>query len=180
MSLLPRFSSHAPAALIVALLALGACVNGQPPAPPLPPLQKAPAFTVADATFAQALNDMDLTQIALAQMVPTHAARADLAALGATIAKDLTANQATLTKLVSPHAISLATKPSSADQKNIDQLKGFHGAAFDRRYIRYFSRDQARMKPVLESEIANSKNPDLVKLATDTKTLLAGYAAQLK
>ncbi|MFT9016883.1 MAG: DUF4142 domain-containing protein [Acetobacter sp.] len=180
MSLLSRSTSRALPPLLVALLALSACVNGQPPAPPLPPLQKAPPLTAADATFAQTLNDMNMTQIALGQAAQTHAARIDLAALGGTIAKDLTANQATLTKLVAPHALTLTAKPSTAGQKTINRYKTLHGPAFDRSYVRYLSHENTRMKPVLDAEIAGSKNPDLVKLATDTKTALATYATQVK
>ncbi|MFW7267500.1 DUF4142 domain-containing protein [Gluconacetobacter sp. Hr-1-5] len=180
MPLLSRHTSRALPPLTAALLALGACTAGQPPVPPLPALQQAPTLTTADTDFAQKLSEMDLTRIALAKIAQTNAARSDIATLGATMAKDLTGNQDKLTKLVSTHAITLAAKPSAENQKIIDRMQDLHGAAFDRAYMRYLSRDDARMKPILESEIAGSKNADLTKLATDTKTLLAGYAAQLK
>lgn len=180
MSLLSRHTSLALPALVASLLALGACTAGHPPAPPLPALQKAPDLTTADAAFVQKLNDMNVTQIALAKAAQTHAARSDIATLGATIEKDLTGNQDKLAKLVAPHAITLATKPSPEDQKIIDRMQHLHGAAFDRSYIRYLSRNQAGMKPVIETEIATSKNTDLAKLATDTKAMLAAYTAQLR
>ncbi|MBB2200000.1 DUF4142 domain-containing protein [Gluconacetobacter tumulisoli] len=180
MSLSSRRKSLALPPLMAALLALGACSAGQPSAPPLPAVEKAAPLTTADADFVQKLNEMDMTQIALAKIAETHAARSDVATLGATIVKDLTGNQDRLTKLVTTHAITLTAKPSSEDQKIIDRMQHVHGAAFDRNYIRYLSRDHAKMKPVIESEIASSKNPDLVKLANDTKAMLAAYEAQLK
>ncbi|MBB2205891.1 DUF4142 domain-containing protein [Gluconacetobacter takamatsuzukensis] len=180
MPFLSRHQSRALPPLMAALLALGACTMAQPPAPPLPPLQKAPVLTTADTDFVQKLNDMDLTQIALAKSAQTNAARNDIATLGATIVKDLTGNQTKLTTLVSAHAITLAAKPSTENQKTIDRIQHLHGTSFDRSYLRALSRNATKMKPVLETEIATSKNADLVKLATDTKTMLATYAAQLK
>lgn len=180
MLLLSRHKSLSLPSLVAGLLALGACSAGQPSAPPLPALQAAPVLTTADTAFVQTLNDMDLTQIALANVAQTHAARSDIASLGATIAKDLTGNQDKLTKLATDHAIALATKPSSADQKIIDQMQRLHGPAFDRSYIRYLSRDSARMKPVIAAELASSKNADLTKLANDTKTMLTSCQGQLK
>lgn len=180
MPLLSRHTSRALPPLTAALLALGACTAGQPPVPPLPPLQQAPTLTIADTDLVQKLNEMDLTRIALAKIAQTNAARSDIATLGATMVKDLTGNQDKLAKLVSAHAITLAPKPSAENQKIIDRMQHLHGASFDRAYIRYLWRDDARMKPVLESGIASSKNADLTKLATDTKTLLAAYEAQLK
>jgi putative membrane protein len=180
MSILSRHKPLALPPLVAALLALGACVAGQPAAPPLPAVEKAPSLTSADAEFIQKLNEMDVTQIALANIAETHAARSDIATLGATIVKDLTGNQDKLTTLVTSHAMTLTPKPSSANQTVIDRMQHVHGAAFDRRYVRYVSHDHAKMKPVLENEIASSRNSDLVKLANDTKTMLAAYEAQLK
>ncbi|MBB2158078.1 DUF4142 domain-containing protein [Gluconacetobacter diazotrophicus] len=180
MSLPSRCKSFARLPLMAVLLALAACVSpGQPLPPPLPAVAKAAPLTSADADFVQKLNEMDVMQIALAKSAQTHAARSDVATLGATIAKDLTGNQDKLTKLVAAHAITLTPKPSSENQKIIDRIQHFHGTAFDRSYIRSLSRNSARMKPVIDAEIASSKNPDLVKLANDTKTMLAAYEAQL-
>ncbi|MBB2190239.1 DUF4142 domain-containing protein [Gluconacetobacter azotocaptans] len=181
MSLLSRHKSLALPPLMAGLLALGACVApGQPSPPPLPAVAKAAPLTTADADFVQKLNEMDITQIALANIAETHAARSDVATLGTTIVKDMKGNQDKLAKVVTAHAITLTTKPSSEDQKVIDRMQRLHGAAFDRSHIRYLSHDQAKMKPVFENEIAGSKNADLVKLASDTRTMLATYEAQLQ
>ncbi|GBQ26900.1 DUF4142 domain-containing protein [Gluconacetobacter sacchari] len=179
MSLLSRYKSLALPPLMATLLAFGACSAGQPPAPPLPDRAPAPVFTAADAGFAQKLNDMNIRQITLARLAQTHAARSDIATQAATIVKDLTGNQARLAALMTAHAITLPTEPSSADRKTIDRMRKLHGPAFDRGYMRVLSRDRAGMTPVIQDALARSRNPDLTKLAIDTKTMLAAYQAQL-
>jgi putative membrane protein len=162
--------------LATALVLLGGCGSaGQPPAPPLPPLQKATPFTTADAAFMQKLDEMDATEIALAKIAATRAARSDIATLSATILKDHTDNQEQLSKLAAVHGITLAAKPSSEDEKLIGRMARLRGPAFDRNYVRQLKRDHARMKPVLQGEIAGSKNADLVSLARKTETMLASH-----
>lgn len=167
--------------LLVSLFALSACISpGQPPAPPLPALAKAAPFTSTDANFAQQLNEMDLTHIALANLAKTHSARSDIALLSLTIVKDLTENHDTLSKLATAHTLTLPAKPSAQNQKVIDRLQHLYGAAFDRSYSRYFMSSTNKMTSVLTTEITTSKNTDLVKLATDTKTKIITYQSQIK
>ncbi|MBS1016346.1 DUF4142 domain-containing protein [Acetobacter persici] len=164
--------------LVVSLFALSACMNpGQPPAPPLPAL--AQPFPVADTNLAAAINDADLTHIALATLAQTHAARSDIAQLGTTIVKDLTANHDTLATLAATGKTELAAKPSAQSQKVIDQMKALHGAAFDKRYVRYLAGTKKTTIPALDRSSAESKNADLQKLAADLKTKLLGYTKQL-
>lgn len=181
MSTASRFRLHALLPLMTSLLALGACTHAQPPAPPLPPLKATVvALTPADIAFVQQLNTMNIVQSATAASAKTNAGRSDLATLGATIAQDTTAQQATLAKLVAPHTITLPTAAPKEDQSVINRLKTLHGAAFDRQYIRYLTLEIARMKPVLDAEIIASSNMDLVKLAKDINTKLAVYQAQIQ
>ncbi|WP_231948168.1 DUF4142 domain-containing protein [Acetobacter senegalensis] len=181
MLVLSRRKALACSPLLVTLFALSACISpGQPPAAPLPALEKAAPFTSADADFVQKLNDMDLTHIALANIAKTHAARNDIALLSTTIVKELTENHDTLTKLATTHTLTLPAKPSAQSQKVIDQLQHLHGSAFDRSYTRYFMTSTTKMKSVLEAQITTSKNTDLVKLATDTKTKLTTYQSEIK
>lgn len=166
----------------ILLMVLGGCAYiapEQPIAPPLPALAKPAPFTAADADLAQKLNALNLAQIAAAKNARTHAGRSDIALVAATIGQDLTALQARLTKLATSHALTLTDKPSATDQKQIDQMLHLYGAAFDKRYIRYFSSADARIKPVLAKQIAASKDTDLVAIARDTQAKLATYQAQL-
>ncbi|MCP1230000.1 DUF4142 domain-containing protein [Acetobacter indonesiensis] len=174
-----RQRSFTVASLMGAILTLSACSAGQPLPPPLPELEKAAPYTLADATFSQTLNELDLTQTALATLATSHAGRSDLAVLGATIAKDLTENQKALAKLAAAHSVTLTTAPSAANQKIIDRMQRLRGASFDRSYVRQFTLAHTHIKPSLESQISTSKNKDLVKLATDAQTKLNSYDAQM-
>lgn len=181
MSPASRFRLHALLPLMTSFLALSACTHEQPPAPPLPPLKaSASTLTPADITFVQQLNTMNIVQSATAASAKTNAGRSDLATLGATIAQDTTAQQAALAKLVAPHAIALPTTAPKEDQSLINRLKTLHGAAFDRQYIRYLTRETTRMKSVLDAEIIASSNMDLVKLAKDINAKLAAYQTQIQ
>ncbi|KXV60644.1 DUF4142 domain-containing protein [Acetobacter tropicalis] len=167
--------------LLLTLFVLNACISpGQPPAPPLPPLEKTIPFTSADADFLHKLNDMDLTQIALANIARTHSARNDIALLSATIVKELTENKDTLTQLATAHTLTLPTQPSTQSQKIINHMKHFRGLAFDRSYTRYFMSSTTKMKSVLDAQITTSKNTDLIKLSNDTQAKLTAYQAQIK
>lgn len=152
----------------------------QPRAPALPALAKPAEFTVADADFVQALNALDLAQITLAKAAVTHAGRSDLALLGATIAKDLSAVQAQLAKVAAAHALTLPTRPGPAEQKRIDRVQRAHGAVFDRRYVRFFAAASAQVKPVLARQIAIGKDPALLAIARDVQTRLADYGAAMQ
>ncbi|MFT8932646.1 MAG: DUF4142 domain-containing protein [Acetobacter syzygii] len=183
MSFLFRHKACVLSPLLVLLLGVSGCAYvtpGQPPAPPLPVLAKPAPFTAADAAFVQKLNAFDLVQIALANTAKTHAARNDLALLGASMTKDLTDAQTKLAKLASTHSLTLPTKPTAAEQKQIDRLGQAHGAGFDRRYILLFTTAHGRIKPALASQIALSKNPDLVAIARNVQTRLADYQAVMK
>ncbi|MCP1242262.1 DUF4142 domain-containing protein [Acetobacter lambici] len=178
MSFLFRHKARALSPLMLMLVGLGGCAYitpEQPAAPPLPALAKPAPFSAADAVFVQKLNALDLTQIAAANAARTHAARSDIAVLGETIAKDLTAMQTRLAKVATAHGLTLPAQPLPAEQKQIDRLQHWQGAAFDKRYIRYFAAAHAKIKPVLASLIATSKNPDLVTIARDVQTRLADY-----
>lgn len=180
--LLPsRHQVLACSSLVVSLFALSACMNpGQPPAPPLPALAKPTPFTAADTSFATKLNDIELTHIALANLAKTHAARSDIAQLSSTIVKDLTDNHDKLTALATSGTATLAAKPSAQSQKIIDQMQRLHGAAFDRSYARYLASNTKTTSLFIDASNATSTNADLVKLATDLKTKLLGYEAQVK
>lgn len=165
------------------LLLLGACAYvtpSQPAAPPLPALAKPAPFSAADAVFVQKLNTIDLAQIGMANIARTHAARNDIALVGETISKDIGALQARLAKVAAAHALTLPAQPSGPEQKQIERLQRWQGAAFDRHYIRYFTATHAKIKPVLASQIATSKNPDLVAIARDVQTRLADYQAVMR
>lgn len=183
MSFLFRQKARAVFPLVAVLLGLGGCAYmtpGQPEPPPLPALAKPAPFTAADAAFVQKLNAMDLTQTALANSAKTHAGRSDLALLAATIAKDLTDVQAQLAKLAAAHTLTLTGQPTAVDQKQITRMQHMQGAVFDKRYIRAFTTAHARIKPVLASQIAHSKDPEVVKIARDVQTRLATYQAAMK
>lgn len=160
-------------------LALTACSAGKPEAPPLPALVKTVPFTPLDISFAQKLNELDLTHTALAKLAKTHAGRSDLASLAGTIETDLTANKAKLDKLAAAQTLTLAAKPSAAHAAIIAKMGRLHGAAFDRRYSRAVTQDYTAFKPVLEQTIATSKNTDLVALAKEIQEKLSGYQTQL-
>lgn len=171
------------ASLLLMLLGMGGCAYitpERPVVPPLPALAKPAPFSAADAVFVQKLNALDLSQIALANMARTHAARSDIAVLGETMAKDLNAIQARLAKVAMLHGLTLPTQPQPADQKQITRLGHWQGAGFDRRYIRYFASAHARIRPALASQIATSQNPDLVAIARDVQTRLAEYQAIMR
>lgn len=180
--LLPsRHQVLACSSLVVSLFTLSACMNpGQPPAPPLPALAKPAPFAAADTSLAAKINDVDLTHIALANLAKTNAARNDIALLGTTIVKDLTDNHDKLTALATAGTATLAAKPSAQSQKVIDQMQRLHGAAFDRAYARYLASSTKTTSAVVAAGAATSTNADLVKLATDLKTKLLGYEAQVK
>lgn len=164
---------------VATLLSCAACTAGHPAAPPLPALVKAAPFTPADSAFIQTLNDANLTLIALGNAAKTQAGRSDLALLGTTTSKDLTASQTQLTALATAHAITLPDKPSAANQALLKRAQQQHGVAFDRSYSRIFLQTYARTKPALSTEISTSKNTDLVKIATDTQSKMNTYKAQL-
>ncbi|GBQ88867.1 hypothetical protein AA23498_0483 [Acetobacter nitrogenifigens DSM 23921 = NBRC 105050] len=154
------------------IFALGGCGGpGQPPAPPLPPLEKVTPLASADADFVQKLNDMDLTEIALAKLAATHAARNDIAALSVTLLKDHTTNQTTLAKIAAKHSLSLATAPSNEGQRIILRMSGVHGAAFDRDYLKYIKQNYRTLKPTLRERVKNSQDADVVSLAKDTESM---------
>ncbi len=183
MSFLFRRKARVISPLLVMLFGVSGCAYitpEQPLPPPMPALAKPAPFTVTDANFVQALNAMDLAQIALANSAKTHAGRSDLAILGATMAKDLTDMQARLAKIATAHALTLPTQPLRAEQKRIDHVAHSRGAVFDKRYIAYFTSAHARIKPVLARQIATSQNPDLVTLARDVQTRLADYQAAMQ
>lgn len=181
MSPASRFRLHALLPFMTSLLALSACTHAQPPAPPLPPL-KAMAATLAptDIAFIQQINTMNIVQSATAASAKTNAARSDLATLGATILQDTAAQKTALAKLLTTHAITLPTAPPKEDQTLIKRLQTLHGAAFDRQYLRYLSREITRMKAVLDAEIIATSNMDLIKLAKEINTKLAAYQAQIQ
>ncbi|MDN6714005.1 MAG: DUF4142 domain-containing protein, partial [Acetobacter sp.] len=106
--------------------------------------------------------------------------RNDIALVGETISKDIGALQARLAKVAAAHALTLPAQPSGPEQKQIERLQRWQGAAFDRHYIRYFTATHAKIKPVLASLIATSKNPDLVAIARDVQTRLADYQAVMR
>ncbi|MCI1698679.1 MULTISPECIES: DUF4142 domain-containing protein [Acetobacter] len=165
------------------LLLLGGCgyvTPARPVVPPLPALAKPAPFSAADAVFVQKLNTMDLAQIGMATIARTHAARNDIALVGESISKDMSALQARLAKVATAHGLTLPARPSGSEQKQIERLQRWQGAAFDRHYIRYFTAAHARIKPVLASQIAFSKNPDLVAIARDVQTRLADYQAVMR
>lgn len=181
MFLPSRHQVLACSSLVVSLFTLSACMNpGQPPAPPLPSLAKPAPFTAVDTGLATKLNDADLTHIALANLAKTHAARNDIALLSTTIVKDLTDNHDKLTALATTGTVTLPAKPSAQSQKVIDQMQRLHGAAFDRAYARYLASSTKTTSTVIDADSATSTNADLVKLATDLKTKLLGYEAQVK
>lgn len=177
-----RVSRHqvfACSSLLVSLFALGGCMSpGQPAAPPLPALV-AP-FVAEDTNLAAAINDADLTQVALATLAQTHAGRHDIATLGATIVTALTDNRNTLAALAASSKATLADKPFTHSQKVIDQMQHLHGAAFDRSYVRYLASSTKTTVSFMDSESAASKNAALVKIASDLKTKLLGYTHQLQ
>lgn len=176
---LSRHQVFACSSLIVSLFALGACMNpGQPSAPPLPAL--ATPFAAEDTNLAVAINDADLTQIALATLAQTHAARNDIAQLGTTIVKDMTDNHTTLTALATTGKATLAAKPSAQNQKVIDQMQRLHGTAFDKSYTRYLATGTKPTVTLLDTAGAASKNADLVKVYIDLKTKLTGYKTQIQ
>ncbi|MCH4094769.1 MAG: DUF4142 domain-containing protein [Acetobacter peroxydans] len=180
MSPASRFRLHALLPFMAPLLALSACTNPQPAAPPLPSLKTTVTLTPVDIAFAQKLNTMNIMQSATAKSAKTNAGRSDLATLGATIVQDTTSQQTALAMLVAPHTIALPTTTPKEDQTLINRLKTLHGPAFDRLYIRYLTREIARMKPVLDAEILASSNTDLIKLARNTNTRLSAYQAQIQ
>lgn len=163
----------------VTLLACAGCSAGQPEAPPLPALAKPAPFTAADSAFIQKLSDTNLTLVALGNAAQTQAGRSDLAQLGTTMSKDLTASQAQLTTLATAHTLTLPDKPSATYQAQIASAQKRRGVAFDRYYTATFQKIYTLMKPALSTEIASSKNTDLVKLATDTQSKLNAYKTQM-
>lgn len=181
MPLPSRHQVLACSSLVVSLFTLSACMNpGQPPAPPLPGLAQVAPFTAVDTSLAAKINDVDLTHIALANLAKTNAARNDIASLSATIVKDLTDNHTKLTEQATVGKATLAAKPSAQSQKVITQMQHLHGAAFDRAYARYLASSTKTTSAVIDADSAKSTNADLVKLATDLKTKLLGYEAQVK
>ncbi|MBO1358774.1 DUF4142 domain-containing protein [Acetobacter sacchari] len=164
----------------IIIFALGGCGGpGQPPAPPLPALEKVTALASADADFVQKLNDMDLTEIALAKIAATHAARNDIAALSVTLLKDYTANQAALAKIATQHGLTLATAPSNEGQRIILQMSGVHGAAFDRDYVNYIKKSYRTLKPALQERVKNSQDADVVGLAKGTESMFYEHESSL-
>lgn len=180
MSPTSRFRLHALLPIMTSLLALSACANPQPAAPPLPSLKTTITLTPGDIAFIQKLNIMNIMQSATAKSAKSNAGRNDLATLGATIAQDTTSQQTALATLVAPHAITLPTTAPKEDQTLIKRLQALHGPAFDRLYIRYLTHEAAQMKPVLDTEILTSSNTDLIKLARETKARLSAYQEQIQ
>ncbi|MFT8419762.1 MAG: DUF4142 domain-containing protein [Acetobacter sp.] len=183
MSFLFRHKARVLFPLLVVTFGVGGCsyiTPEQPRAPALPALAKPAEFTVADANFVQALNAMDLAQISLAKAATTQAGRSDLALLGATIAKDLSAIQARLAKVATAHSLTLTPQSTPAEQKRMGRVQRARGAVFDRRYIRYFASAHAQVKPVLAKQIATGKDPVLVTIARDVQTRLADYQAAMQ
>ncbi|MDE7548684.1 DUF4142 domain-containing protein [Acetobacter fabarum] len=180
MLFLFRYKAAVPSLLM--LLQLGGCAYvtpARPAAPPLPALAKPAPFSAADAVFVQKLNTMDLVQIGMANIARTHAARSDIALLGEGLFKDTSALQARLAKVATAHTLTLPPLPGP-EQKQIERLQHWYGAAFDRHYIRYFTAAHARIKPVLATQIATSQNPDLVTIARDMQARLADYQAVMR
>ncbi|KXV63945.1 DUF4142 domain-containing protein [Acetobacter orleanensis] len=177
-----RLSRHqvcACSSLLVSLFALTACMNpGQPSAPPLPAL--ATPFVAADTNLAAAINDADLTQIALATLAQTHAARSDIAQLGTVIVKNLTDNRTSLVALATTSKATMAEKPFTHSQKVIDQMQHLHGATFDKNYVRYLASSTKTTIAHLDAESVASKNTDLLKISGDLKTKLLGYTMQIQ
>mgnify|MGYP004711929867 FL=1 len=183
MSFVFRHRARVFSPLRVVLSGLGGCAYvtpEQPHVPALPSQAKPAPFTAADAEFVQVLNTMDQAQIALAKSATTQAGRSDIALLGATIAKDLSAVQARLATLASAHTLSLTDKPAPAEQKRMAWVQSGRGAVFDRRYIRYFASAYARIKPVLARQVATGTDPTVVAIARDVQTRLADYQAAMR
>lgn len=183
MSFVFRHRARVVFPLLGVLSGLGGCAYvtpEQPRAPALPVLAKPAPFTAADAEFVQVLNTMDQAQIALAKSATTQAGRSDIALLGATIAKDLSAVQARLATFATAHTLSLTDTLPPVEQKRLAWVQSGRGAVFDRRYIRYFARAYARIKPALARQIATGSDPAVVAIARDVQTRLAEYQAALR
>ncbi|MCQ9156542.1 DUF4142 domain-containing protein [Acidomonas methanolica] len=181
---MPRFALSLSASLraaapLMSMLALSGCFGTAPkPAPaPLPPLSKGQPLTTADAAFVQALNEADLTDIALAKLAATNAARNDVRALSDTVSRDSAETRTKLGEIVSPHDLSLTTAPMRDDQEMIDRMAKLYGARFDSAYLAHLRKGEPILSAAIASAIAQSKNADLIALAKDSQSKIAAHKA---
>lgn len=168
-----RFAVTVPV-LTLALATLAGCgAPGRPRAPEMPPLSKSSPFSSEDAAFVQAVNKSDLAQVEAAKVAVSNTTRNDIRALAETVSKDSTSNRDKLAKLVGPHNLTLTTDAVSDDKDAVARLGKLHGRRFDTAYAAYLQKKDAALDAAIRSEIALSKNADLIALAKDTQTMVS-------
>lgn len=164
------------------LAGLTACnAPDAPPAPALPSVASTYKLTTADAAFIQQLDEMDQTQIAIANLAATHSNSDVIKAFATKVEGDHTTNQKAVAKIASDANLTVASKIDAADQDRVDSFSHLYGAPFDRLFLReVVSIRTADLDKAITTAKAAGGTPDIKTLAADTDTLLTDHTARAR
>ncbi len=126
----------------------------------------------ADRTFLREAARGDFAEIQAGQLAEQQARGESVKTFADRMVKDHSAVNDKLTTLAQSLSVTLPTKPSRTDVKQMDKLKGLSGAAFDRAYARNMVRDHRMDIRAFEHEAKYGTNSDVKSFAEATLPVL--------
>ncbi len=122
----------------------------------------------ADQDFAVNTANAGMTEIQAGQMAEQKGVAKDVKAYGAMMVQDHTAAADKLKAIAAQKNITLPAAVSSDMQKNLDDLQGKTGTAFDKAYIDMMISDHKKVISAFEDESKNGSDADIRAFADST------------
>ncbi|MET0936459.1 MAG: DUF4142 domain-containing protein [Luteibacter sp.] len=128
--------------------------------------------TAADTDFVRKASSGNLTEITLGKLAADQASSDDVKKYAARMVVDHTDANEKLGKLAGTKGIQIATAPDVAQQQDIEKLKGFDGAAFDRAYSDLVVKSHKLTRGLYELEATKGQDAEIRDYAKNTLPVL--------
>lgn len=129
----------------------------------------APAFGASpDATFATKAAQGGLAEVKLAKLAEQKSSNQTVIGFAKHMIADHTPNNQKLATLMKSEGLTVPASVGAKNEAMMTKLEGLSGAAFNSAYLSGQVTAHREMATLLQSEIANGKDPKLVEYAKTT------------
>ncbi|MDB6018378.1 MAG: outer membrane protein [Pedosphaera sp.] len=125
-----------------------------------------------DYKFVQEAAEGGMTEVALGQLAADKASDPAVKEFGQRMAQDHSKANQELMQIASQKGAALPTSTTSAEQKEVDRLKGLSGTDFDKAYMKRMVKDHKKDVKEFENAAKKAEDPDLKAFAVKTVPVL--------